>query len=207
MPFSHNAIECPAALSQALGDASVTLGADGSRCLRVDIDVDGDTLLQLNEFEARARHRQVRLRPAGRPDCVVGEMNTIIGLGPATDPTRHVGKVRISFHDLQWDDCVDPAAEARRSAAIEAQRSAAPAGVAGAVPRSRKQAMKNPWLSLWLSAANSWAGAARGLWTAEMGRQRKAVASGGQKRTPSRSAGGSAAKRKPGTRAPRKTRS
>jgi hypothetical protein len=28
--------------------------------------------------------------------------------------------------------------------------------------------MRNPWLSLWLSAANSWAGAMRGLWTAEL---------------------------------------
>lgn len=28
--------------------------------------------------------------------------------------------------------------------------------------------MKNPWMSMWLSAANSWAGAARGFWTAEM---------------------------------------
>lgn len=35
---------------------------------------------------------------------------------------------------------------------------------------------KNPLLSLWLSAANAWAGAARGLAAAEMGRQRKALA-------------------------------
>ena len=34
---------------------------------------------------------------------------------------------------------------------------------------------KNPFLSLWLSAANSWAGAARGFWTAEMHRQQKAM--------------------------------
>jgi len=34
--------------------------------------------------------------------------------------------------------------------------------------------MKNPWLSIWLSAANSAAGAARGFWTAEM-RQHKAM--------------------------------
>ena len=30
---------------------------------------------------------------------------------------------------------------------------------------------KNPFMSLWLSAANSWAGAARGFWTAETRRQ------------------------------------
>ena len=35
--------------------------------------------------------------------------------------------------------------------------------------------MPNPWISLWLSAANSWAGAARGFWTAEMHRQQAAL--------------------------------
>jgi hypothetical protein len=30
-------------------------------------------------------------------------------------------------------------------------------------------------MSLWLSAANSWAGAARGFWTAEMRRQQAAT--------------------------------
>jgi hypothetical protein len=34
---------------------------------------------------------------------------------------------------------------------------------------------KNPWLSLWLSTANTLAGAARGFWTAEMQRQQKAM--------------------------------
>lgn len=36
--------------------------------------------------------------------------------------------------------------------------------------------MSNPWMSMWLSAANSWAGAMRGFWTAEMHRQQTAVA-------------------------------
>ena len=35
---------------------------------------------------------------------------------------------------------------------------------------------KNPLLSLWLSAANAWAGAARGLMSAELRRQQKAAA-------------------------------
>ena len=35
--------------------------------------------------------------------------------------------------------------------------------------------MKNPLLSMWLSAASSTAGAARGFWTAEMRRQQKAM--------------------------------
>jgi hypothetical protein len=36
--------------------------------------------------------------------------------------------------------------------------------------------MPNPWMSLWLSAADSWAGAVRGFWTAEMHRQQTAMA-------------------------------
>jgi hypothetical protein len=36
--------------------------------------------------------------------------------------------------------------------------------------------MPNPWMSMWLSAANSWAGAMRGLWTAELHRQQTAAA-------------------------------
>ncbi|HEX3208043.1 MAG TPA: hypothetical protein VHQ91_01590 [Geminicoccaceae bacterium] len=35
--------------------------------------------------------------------------------------------------------------------------------------------MSNPWLSFWLSVANSWAGAARGFWTAELRRQQSAM--------------------------------
>ena len=33
--------------------------------------------------------------------------------------------------------------------------------------------MRNPWMSLWLSAANSWAGAVRGLWAAELNASRR----------------------------------
>ena len=36
--------------------------------------------------------------------------------------------------------------------------------------------MPNLWLTLWLSAANSWASAMRGLWTAELHRQQTAMA-------------------------------
>jgi hypothetical protein len=36
--------------------------------------------------------------------------------------------------------------------------------------------MKNPFLSMWLSAANTAAGSARGFWTAELQRQQKAFA-------------------------------
>jgi hypothetical protein len=36
--------------------------------------------------------------------------------------------------------------------------------------------MKNPWMSLWLSAANKAAGTARGAWMAEARRQQQAFA-------------------------------
>jgi hypothetical protein len=35
--------------------------------------------------------------------------------------------------------------------------------------------MPNPWMSVWLSAANAWAGAAQAFWTAEMRRQQTAL--------------------------------
>ena len=38
--------------------------------------------------------------------------------------------------------------------------------------------MKNPFLSMWLSAANTAAGSARAFWTAEMQRQQKTLAKG-----------------------------
>ncbi|MFT3972872.1 MAG: hypothetical protein QM699_05335 [Amaricoccus sp.] len=36
--------------------------------------------------------------------------------------------------------------------------------------------MKNPWMSMWLSAANKAAGPARSFWSAEAARQQKAFA-------------------------------
>ena len=36
--------------------------------------------------------------------------------------------------------------------------------------------MKNPWMSLWLSAANKAAGPARGLWMAEAQRMQRSFA-------------------------------
>ena len=44
--------------------------------------------------------------------------------------------------------------------------------------------MKNPFLSMWLSAANTAAGAARGFWTAELQHQQKAFAKGVAAPTP-----------------------
>jgi hypothetical protein len=111
MPLSQNPIvEWPAELYPLLQGLQIATGTDGQRCGRVEIDVDRETLFRLNDFEARVRHRQVRLRLADRAEeCLVGEMNPLVGLGVAADPTRHIGKVRISFHDVQDDSCIDPA--------------------------------------------------------------------------------------------------
>jgi hypothetical protein len=44
-------------------------------------------------------------------------------------------------------------------------------------PVLEERLMKNPFLSIWLSAANTAAGSARAFWTAELNRQQKAIAS------------------------------
>ena len=102
-----NAVEWPEKLKHLVKNVAVVPGQDGKECCRIDIDVDADTLFRLNEFEARARHRQVQIRLPGSSGCLRGEMNTIIGLGSASDPRRHIGKVRVSFHDVVQDRCAD----------------------------------------------------------------------------------------------------
>jgi hypothetical protein len=111
MPLSQNPIvEWPAELHHLLQGMQIATGTEGQRYGRVDIDVDRETLFLINDFEARVRHRQVRLRLADNAEeCRVGEMNPLVGLGAADDPTQHIGKVRVSFHDVQVDSCIDPA--------------------------------------------------------------------------------------------------
>ena len=102
MPLSQNPIvDWPTELQPLLQDMQIVSGPAGQRYGRIDIDVDRETLFLLNEFEARVRHRQVRVKLADGAECLVGEMNVLVGLGAAADPAHHVGKVRISFHDLQ----------------------------------------------------------------------------------------------------------
>ncbi|QRM28690.1 hypothetical protein [Microvirga sp. VF16] len=111
MPQSQNPIvEWPADFYRLLAGIQIVTGADGHRYGRIDVDVDPETLFLLNDFEARVRHRQVRLRLAdSAEECLVGEMNPVVGLGAAADPAQHIGKVRISFHDIQDDSCINPA--------------------------------------------------------------------------------------------------
>jgi hypothetical protein len=108
MPLSQNPIvEWSPEFQYLLQDLRIAASADGRRSGHIDVDVDSETLFLLNEFEARVRHRQVRLRLPGTSECLVGEMNVLVGLGAADDPTQHISKVRISFHDIQDDSCVD----------------------------------------------------------------------------------------------------
>jgi hypothetical protein len=107
MPLTQNPIvEWPKEFRHLLAHIQVATGGDGKRYGHIDIDIDPETLFLLNDFEARVRHRQVRLRLADSAGCLVGEMNALVGLGAAADPTRHASRIRISFHDL-LDDCVD----------------------------------------------------------------------------------------------------
>jgi hypothetical protein len=108
MPLTQNPIvDWPPALNHLLETAQIASGQESKRYCRIDVDVDRETLFLLNEFEGHVRHRKVRLRPVGSFRSVVGEMNPLIGLGAAFDPARHIGKVRISFHDLQDEDHAD----------------------------------------------------------------------------------------------------
>jgi hypothetical protein len=108
MPLTQNPIvEWPPELQHLLTGIEVAAGGDGKRYGRIDLDIDPETLFHLNDFEARVRHRQVRIRTADSTLCLVGEMNALVGLGAATEPAKHGSRVRISFHDLLDDDCVD----------------------------------------------------------------------------------------------------
>jgi hypothetical protein len=86
MPLSQNPIvEWPAELHHLLQGMQIATGTDSQRYGRIDIDVDRETLFLLNDFEARVRHRQVRLRLADNAEkCLLGEMNPLVGLGQRT---------------------------------------------------------------------------------------------------------------------------
>jgi len=103
-------IDWPAGLDHLLDEAQVIPAGQGGRCCRIDADVDAEALLAIHEFEAHARRRRVQLRLPARAECVTGEMNPCFSLGAAPDRTRHIARLRISFHNLQEGKCVDGAA-------------------------------------------------------------------------------------------------
>jgi len=102
-------IDWPTKLDHLLDEAQITTGSQGGRCCRIDADVNAETLLAIHEFEAHARRRRVQLRLAPRGECMTGEMNPCFSLGAAPDETRHIARVRISFHHLQDGECIDEA--------------------------------------------------------------------------------------------------
>jgi hypothetical protein len=103
-------IDWPAKLDHLLDGTQIATDSQGGRCCRVDADVDAEALLAIHEFEAHARRRRVQLRLAPRAECITGEMNPCFSLGAAPDQTRHIARVRISFHNLQNGECIDAAA-------------------------------------------------------------------------------------------------
>ena len=105
MPMS--AVEWPERLRAFVQDLEVMPGQDGKGCCRIDVDVDADSLFLLNDLEARARHRKVQIPLGDGLGCLRGEMNTIIGLGSPAHPAGHIGRVRISFHNVSTEDCSD----------------------------------------------------------------------------------------------------
>ena len=100
-------VEWPSALCPLTQEVAITPDPEGHRFCRIDVDVDLETLFLLNETEARARHRQVQIPLPDGSGCLLAEMNTIIGLGRASDPNR-ASRVRISFHNLSTGECHDP---------------------------------------------------------------------------------------------------
>ena len=108
MPLTQNpVVEWPKELHHLLAGIQVETDGNGRRCGYIDIDIHHETIFLLNDFEARVRHRQVRLRPAGKTGCLVGEMNVLVGLGAAAGPDSYTSRIRISFHDLLDDNSVD----------------------------------------------------------------------------------------------------
>jgi hypothetical protein len=102
-----SAIDWPEKLDHLVRKIELIPGHNGTSCCRLDVDVDPETTLLLNEFEAHARQRQVRIKLPDGSGCLRGEMNTLLGLGGASGGDRKFARVRISLHNVVSDDCSD----------------------------------------------------------------------------------------------------
>ncbi len=100
--MSLPAADWPVRLKHLVDGLQIISDPERKGCCHVD--VDAETLRLLNEFEAHARHRQVQIPLSDGSSCIRGEMNTLIGLGKASDPTK-ASRVRISFHDVSTGTC------------------------------------------------------------------------------------------------------
>lgn len=104
--MSLPAVDWPARLKHLVEGRQIVSDQTAKGVFRIDVDVDEDTLRLLNEFEAHARHRPVQIPLNDGSGCLRAEMNTLIGLGGASDPGK-ISKVRISFHDVVTVPCAD----------------------------------------------------------------------------------------------------
>ena len=100
------ALDWPDNLASLVGEIRLIPGREGKNCCRLDVEVDPETITLLNQFEAQARHRQVRIWLPGNSGCLRGSMNTIIGLGASRGPAE-AARVRISFYNVSADDFSD----------------------------------------------------------------------------------------------------
>ena len=92
-------MEWPRELAPVL---AVLAPADIEGVYRGELDLDPKLIFALNEFEAHARHRQVRFSIPGSDTALLGEMNTLIGLGPPREAgSGRSAHVRISFHGVK----------------------------------------------------------------------------------------------------------
>ncbi len=114
------------------------------------------------------------MREAARAICLVAPVSMVTDLEPSMRSDRSFRTRKTGFHPLTYS--------------LNNQEAEIPM-------------TKNPWMSVWLSAANTWAGAARGHWSAEVRRQQKKMLSEMAKpRAPSASKSRSFKKSAPGAR-------
>jgi hypothetical protein len=99
-------VDWPVRLKHLISGLQIISDHTEKKYCRMDIEVDAETLRLLNEFEAHARHRQVQIPLTDGSGCIRGEMNTLIGLGKASDPAKS-SRVRISLHDVSTGECSD----------------------------------------------------------------------------------------------------
>ena len=104
--MSLPAVDWPVRLKPLVEGLQIVSVETGKGCCHIDVEVDEDTLRLLNEFEAHARHRPVQIPLNDGSGCLRAEMNTLSGLGGASDPGK-ISKVRISFHDVVTVPCAD----------------------------------------------------------------------------------------------------
>jgi hypothetical protein len=91
--------EWPHALDRALSELRAVPGRQG--CFVTEVDLTEDEVKALNLFEASARHEHVSFRDPATNELCFAYLNTPVGLGGASEPTRGISHVRISLTDVR----------------------------------------------------------------------------------------------------------